>query len=399
MLPRMLQSVISSIKKRYLYMDKWIALCVLGLIMTSLIMVYSATMYLIEEGNNPAPFGYLMRQWMGVVAGGILALIAMYIPFHWYQNRLVIWGIQIALVLALIYVLRSGTSGGGAQSWIPIAGVRFQPSEFSKMSFIFLGSHLLMYFSREVRLANERARLIERWLPSGLIGMTVLLIGLQPDVGMVLILFALLLLMLIVNARDTSISKLASFGAVALVIATYVFVYFASDKLLETGDFRLQRFGSFINPFKVAQGAGYQLIGAYLAFSRGGWFGVGIGQGITKQLELPAGHTDFILAVIGEELGYIGVLVVLILLFTIVIRLFFWAHKSKHFFNRCVLSGFGVLFFVQVMVNVGGVAGLMPLTGVTLPFVSYGGSSMMASVLAIAVAQRFIIEENQLKGA
>ena len=158
---------------------------------------------------------------------------------------------------------------------------------------------------------------------------------------------------------------------------------------------RWWRLGSFVNPFNDAKKAGFQLIGAYLAFSRGDWFGVGIGQGITKQTDLPAGHTDFILAVVGEELGLIGVIVLLGLIFAMIIRILVWAYRSQDYFRRSVLSGMGILFLLQVLINVGGIAGLIPLTGVTLPFVSYGGSSMMVSVLAIGIVQIFIMAEKR----
>ena len=142
--------------------------------------------------------------------------------------------------------------------------------------------------------------------------------------------------------------------------------------------------------------AGYQLVTAYIAICRGCLFGRGIGHSLTKQEGLPAGHTDYILAVIGEESGLVGLVVVVLLLSALIFLCFRWAAKSQDTFRRAVFTGIGCLLLVQTTLNIGGVSGLVPLTGVTLPFVSYGGTSMVLTMMLVGVLQVRIIEEKRV---
>lgn len=387
---------ILNIKKYYHGMDGWL-LAIVGLIIVfGLVMVYSSTMYLYEGSMlNPNPMSYLIKQVMGIGVGIFLFLGVASIPFKKLINFNNILFVSIGIVLALIFVQFFGEERNGARSWIAFGPFDLQPSEFGKLSIVLLWSSVIEFLNREQRQIHECLKVPRVATPSVIIGVSIILIFAQPDIGMFIMLLGLLFMMLIINTEGrlwNTFLYIIIAGAFAIV---HLIGHVLGDFFMNQANPRWWRLGSFVNPFNDAKKAGFQLIGAYLAFSRGDWFGVGIGQGITKQTDLPAGHTDFILAVVGEELGLIGVIVLLGLIFAMIIRILVWAYRSQDYFRRSVLSGMGILFLLQVLINVGGIAGLIPLTGVTLPFVSYGGSSMMVSVLAIGIVQIFIMAEKR----
>ncbi|MCW6676557.1 FtsW/RodA/SpoVE family cell cycle protein [Aerococcaceae bacterium NML180378] len=369
------------------------------IIIFGLVMVYSTTIFY-ADGTvaRSFPIGHLFKQVVAVIIGsvGLFALLLVHVKHYGDYKTLML--VHWTLTLILLVTVGWGTINKGAKSWLALGTFNFQVSEFTKISIMLLMSNIIYYTYREYRAIKGVWRDNRVWGPTVSIVVAMVLIGVQPDLGMLIIITGTMFTMLIVNRFGTKFN----IALYVVIIGVYGFLQVLAWKLGDlfsrTGMYQLKRLGSFIDPFKYAEDAGYQLTRAYIAFSRGGWFGVGIGQGLTNRAQLPERHTDFILAIVVEETGFVGACVLLGLLFALIIRLFLWAYKSKNFYHRCVLSGAGTLYLVQTLVNVGGALGLLPLTGVTLPFVSYGGSSMIMCLLLMGVAQRIIIaEKNQME--
>ncbi|MCW6674515.1 FtsW/RodA/SpoVE family cell cycle protein [Aerococcaceae bacterium NML171108] len=369
------------------------------IIIFGLVMVYSTTIFY-ADGTvaRSFPIGHLFKQVVAVIIGsvGLFALLLVHVTRYGDYKTLML--VHWTLTLILLVTVGWGTINKGAKSWLALGTFNFQVSEFTKISIMLLMSNIIYYTYREYRAIKGVWRDNRVWGPTVSIVVAMVLIGVQPDLGMLIIITGTMFTMLIVNRFGTKFN----IALYVVIIGVYGFLQVLAWKLgglfSRTGMYQLKRLGSFVNPFEYAEDAGYQLTRAYIAFSRGGWFGVGIGQGLTNRAQLPERHTDFILAIVVEETGFVGACVLLGLLFALIIRLFLWAYKSKNFYHRCVLSGAGILYLVQMLVNVGGALGLLPLTGVTLPFVSYGGSSMIMCLLLMGVAQRIIIaEKNQME--
>ncbi|MCW6679613.1 FtsW/RodA/SpoVE family cell cycle protein [Aerococcaceae bacterium NML130460] len=369
------------------------------IIIFGLVMVYSTTIFY-ADGTvaRSFPIGHLFKQVVAVIIGsvGLFALLLVHVKRYGDYKTLML--VHWTLTLILLVTVGWGTINKGAKSWLALGTFNFQVSEFTKISIMLLMSNIIYYTYREYRAIKGVWRDNRVWGPTVSIVVAMVLIGVQPDLGMLIIITGTMFTMLIVNRFGTKFN----IALYVVIIGVYGFLQVLAWKLGDlfsrTGMYQLKRLGSFVDPFKYAEDAGYQLTRAYIAFSRGGWFGVGVGQGLTNRAQLPERHTDFILAIVVEETGFVGACVLLGLLFALIIRLFLWAYKSKNFYHRCVLSGAGILYLVQMLVNVGGALGLLPLTGVTLPFVSYGGSSMIMCLLLMGVAQRIIIaEKNQME--
>ncbi|MCW6681460.1 FtsW/RodA/SpoVE family cell cycle protein [Aerococcaceae bacterium NML160702] len=369
------------------------------IIIFGLVMVYSTTIFY-ADGTvaRSFPIGHLFKQVVAVIIGsvGLFALLLVHVKRYGDYKTLML--VHWTLTLILLVTVGWGTINKGAKSWLALGTFNFQVSEFTKISIMLLMSNIIYYTYREYRAIKGVWRDNRVWGPTVSIVVAMVLIGVQPDLGMLIIITGTMFTMLIVNRFGTKFN----IALYVVIIGVYGFLQVLAWKLGDlfsrTGMYQLKRLGSFVDPFEYAEDAGYQLTRAYIAFSRGGWFGVGIGQGLTNRAQLPERHTDFILAIVVEETGFVGACVLLGLLFALIIRLFLWAYKSKNFYHRCVLSGAGILYLVQMLVNVGGALGLLPLTGVTLPFVSYGGSSMIMCLLLMGVAQRIIIaEKNQME--
>ena len=394
------QHFLAQIRYNFSRMDWWILLIVGLLSVYSLIMVYSSTQYLLENGATvPTPLHYLSRQMFGIGLGLAVSAVAICLPYRLYIEPFWLF-VANGLIAFLILLTRFiGVSGGGARSWLSFMGLNFQPGELAKIGLILLMGILCVKSRREVLLTKERwfANMdYESVISIGLMLLDLVLIFAQPDMGMFMIISATLLLVALALIMNSKTQKVVLLILAGLGIGLITWIYTNADKLATSDHYQLRRFGSFVNPFKYAKAAGYQLVNAYIAISRGGLFGRGIGHSLTKQEGLPAGHTDYILAVIGEESGLVGLVVVVLLLSALIFLCFRWAAKSQDTFRRAVFTGVGCLLLVQSSLNIGGVSGLVPLTGVTLPFVSYGGTSMVLTMMLVGVLQVMIIEEKRV---
>ncbi|WP_338488485.1 FtsW/RodA/SpoVE family cell cycle protein [Ruoffia tabacinasalis] len=376
--------------KNFRLIDKSIVLITTLLVVIGLISVFSATMY----GN---PISAITTQSLSVVIGVTIIGIMLVVPFELLKNIRLILFMMVILIVLLIYTLATQESVWGATSWFLVLGVSFQPSEFVKVIGILVISWLIKYYDREVILTKRK---LPNWINVNNAAIASLVISwflilLQPDLGMLIILTATLGLIFLLTKGSLKWNVIAySVVFVGYLLLTIIGRQFG-DWLVSKDFHMFERIASFIDPFRYSSDSGYQIIQGLMAFSRGGWFGMGLGEGVSKQGALPVIESDYILANIAEELGLIGVLVVVGLLFSLIVIIYQRAAASTELYRKSVLIGVASLLLVQSVINIGGVVSILPLTGVTLPFISYGGTSMIAMLSAIGLALRMIVEEGK----
>lgn len=339
-------------------------------------MVYSASSYfsLATLGNSEY---FLYRQLAFLVLGFILAIvIANFGRSFFFKERL----LQISygmLILLLIFVLTQ-TGIKGARSWINLRFFNLQPSEFSKVILIWASA---FYYSKYKD--TQDWKLLYR-VPIGMMVLVNLLVLVQPDFGTVMI----ITLMMWLLALTTGYSKRALGISGGLFVLGYLFTFLPISIIQYVPfikSYQVGRFLSFHNPWDDTSGVGYQSIQGFLALARGGLSGTGLATSIQKTGFLPEAHTDFILAIVGEELGFFMVWLVLIVLFFLIIYIIWKALSCRSSFARYICLGVGIFLLVQSSVNIGALLGLAPITGVPLPFLSYGGSSLIVSSIAIGM--------------
>ncbi|MEI2379717.1 FtsW/RodA/SpoVE family cell cycle protein, partial [Priestia megaterium] len=312
--------------------------------------------------------------------GFILFTLAAIVPYKIYQEKAVLKFLLGVAISLLILVLAFGHTAGNAQSWFKIGPIAIQPLEITKLTLII---YLAAVFANKQEYINDLKRSI---LPPMVVVLFIcFLIILQPDYGgALLILGTVAAIVLCSGISKKSILKISLLGLIGtLVMLAVLLVTGNMDLLFSPG--RLARFTGFLHPFENQQGDGYQLVNSYVAIGNGGILGMGLGQGIQKTGYLPESHTDFIMAIIAEELGFWGVLLVLGLLFFIIFKGLKTAIKCRDPFGALLAIGISVMIAVQVFVNLGAVTGLLPITGVTLPFISFGGSSLTLLMLAAGI--------------
>ena len=279
-------------------------------------------------------------------------------------------------LVSLLAVLFFGTNVRGTTGWFVVGGFSFQPAELAKAAVIIMLGYIVANFGRRFE------RPLFFYGTAGIVSLPVLLIFFQPDLGSALLIISIWLgVMLLVGARWTHLLVLA-LSAVALVAFSWFFLF---------QDYQKDRLLTFVNPTSDPLGAGYNVNQSLIAVGAGKWWGRGLGFGSQSQLRfLPEAQTDFVFSVIGEELGFAGVVILLLLFSAVCWRLLRLAQNTDSDFSSVVASGIAILFFVQFVVNVGAGLGVLPVTGVTLPFVSYGGSSLLINFFLLGVAQSLI---------
>lgn len=376
------------IVKNFKHIDKSVILITTILVVIGLISVFSASMYI-----NPS--GFITTQIISVIIGILIILLMIVIPYEFFENIWFIMGVMGLLVVILIYVLLTQDSIFGAASWLGVFGFSFQPSEFVKVVSILVVSWLIKYSERELILSKQNLPSWINKLAIGLLISSVGLIILQPDIGMVIIIGGTWGLIFLLTKGSLKMNIIAySTLLIGYLLLTIVGRQFG-DWLVSQDFHMFERLASFIDPFRYSSDSGYQIIQGLMAFSRGGLFGMGLGQGVSKQGILPVIESDYILANIGEELGLLGVLVVISLLFSLIVILYQRAASSSDIYRKSILIGVASLLLIQSLINIGGVVSVLPLTGVTLPFISYGGTSMIAMLSSIGLALRMIIEDRK----
>ena len=344
--------------------DKILLMMVFLIFAVGIATIYSAT----KSRNLPIAESFLFRQvsWMGI--GVVLLAITISISYQRFIDiAYIVYGINVIL-LALVLIL--GHARLGAQRWFSIAGFAFQPSEFIKLSLILALSNYV------AEKKDSMSELRNMTVPLILLGIPFLLVLLQPDLGTALLLVPIFFTIMVVSgARLKYLGMMILTGLAALP----VFWHFLRD-------YQRQRLLVFIDPNVDPLGAGYTIIQSKIAVGSGGLFGKGWLSGTQNQLNfLPERHTDFIFSVIGEEWGFLGAIVLLLIYFFIVKRAFNIAALTSDLYGKTIASGIAVMIGLQVVINIAMTIGLMPVVGIPLPLVSYGGSSLIATVIAIGL--------------
>ena len=356
----------------------WISL---GLMLVGLVMVTSAS-FPISVRYTGQPLHFMLRHAIFLFLALCAAAVVVQIPMKkWFQYS---HYLLILSAVLLVVVLVAGKSVNGASRWIPLGLFNLQPAEVAKLAlFMFMSSYL-------VRKQDEvRSTFFGGFGKPILVFGTfaVLLLG-QPDLGtMVVMLVTLFGMLFIAGAKLTQFLALVAAGIGAVVL------------LILAEPYRMRRVTSFWDPWENPYGSGYQLTQSLMAFGRGDWFGQGLGNSIQKLAYLPEAHTDFVFAVVAEELGFIGVTLVLILIFSLVLKAMFIgkrAFENKEHFGGYMAFSIGIWFAFQTLINVGAAAGMVPTKGLTLPLISYGGSSLIIMSVAVSILIR-IDHECRLK--
>lgn len=393
-IPRVLNYIDLQVEKIKFGLDWPLFLSTLALIIIGLVMVFSATTSIGVNGEVTDPVGHFQTQLISAALGFFIGAVMFFIPSNFFKEYQVIRAGLLLILGLLIYVYFFGIEAGGAKSWMAIGGFSFQPSEFLKLAVIFAISWILVQTERIPNLTKDKYQKKDTIWLYGLLFISIILVIIQSDYGMTLIVFATGILLVSLSIWSIKLNLIGFIGVLVLIVAVSVLVQLF---LGDAGDDRfyiLNRIISYVDPFKYADTFGFQLIQGYQAIVNGGLFGRGLGQSLMKHDgRLPAAENDFILAILIEEFGIVGGITVLSLFFFIIFRLIWWSTNSTDSYRSKVLLGIGILLFIQVCVNVGGMLGLIPLSGVTLPFISEGGSSMLMYMMTLSIALRAIIEE------
>ncbi|ACZ78363.1 cell division protein FtsW [Dickeya parazeae] len=361
--------------------DRTLLWLTLGLAVIGFVMVTSASMPVGQRlASDPFLFAKRDALYLGLAFG--LSLVTMRVPMEVWQRYSVVL-LLVSMVMLLI-VLVVGSSVNGASRWISLGPLRIQPAELSKLSlFCYLSSYM-------VRKVDEvRNNFWGFCKPMGVMVVLAVLLLAQPDLGTVVVLFITTLAMLFLAG-----AKLWQFLA---IIGCGIF---AVALLIIAEPYRVRRVTSFWNPWDDPFGSGYQLTQSLMAFGRGELWGQGLGNSILKLEYLPEAHTDFIFSILGEELGYIGVVLALLMIFFVAFRAMSIGRRALEIDQR--FSGFlacsiGIWFSFQTLVNVGAAAGMLPTKGLTLPLISYGGSSLLIMSTAIVLLLRIDYETRLTK--
>lgn len=393
------------IEKRHL-LNYSILIPYLILSIIGLIVVYSTTSALaIQSGVS----SIRMVRTQGLFFILSLLTIALIYKFslNFLRNKKVL-AIIIFIEVILLLLSRFVTDTvNGAHGWLTIpGGFSIQPAEYLKVILVW---YLALIFSKrqdEIRDYDYQALTHNEWIPRNLTDwrwLTLILIGIvaiMPDLGNATILALTVLIMITASGVGyrwfTSLLGLVVSGSAIILGSIWIIGVDRVAKIPVFG-YVAKRFSAFFNPFNDLTGAGHQLANSYYAMSNGGWFGLGLGNSIEKQGYLPEAHTDFVFAIVIEELGFVGASLILALLFFLILRIILVGIRAKNPFNSMMAIGIGGMMLVQTFINIGGISGLIPSTGVTFPFLSQGGNSLWVLSVAIAFVLNIDASEKRLR--
>jgi cell division protein FtsW len=352
---------------RKLAPDKWLFVATTGLTLFGVVMVYSASavMALRENGNQ---YYYVIKQGAWVAIGFVVMLLAMQFNYQQLKSRRIVYGLLILSTLALMAVF-AFSSSNGAHRWLKFQGLSVQPSELSKLTLaIFLAGFL-------EKRAGEEGDFWRTFVPCGAVtAWLAMLVVIEPDFGTALML--VLIFTVVVFTAGARLSHLAVAAAPAFLVAASLLIFVP---------WRLKRLITFLNPWADQLGSGFQVVQSLIAIGSGGPNGLGFAQGKQKMLFLPFAHSDFIFAVIAEELGLVGALAVVA-----VFGLFLWrglraALLAPDRFGMLLSLGIVTSIVAQALFNISVVLSLVPTKGIPLPFISYGGSSLVPTLAAVGI--------------
>ncbi|WP_031574009.1 cell division peptidoglycan polymerase FtsW [Streptococcus parasanguinis] len=393
------------IEKRHL-LNYSILIPYLILSIIGLIVVYSTTSALaIQSGVS----SIRMVRTQGLFFILSLLTIALIYKFslNFLRNKKVLAFVIFIEVILLILSRFITDTVNGAHGWLTIpGGFSIQPAEYLKVILVW---YLALIFSKrqdEIRDYDYQALTHNEWIPRNLNDwrwLTLILIGIvviMPDLGNATILALTVLIMITASGVGyrwfTSLLGLVV-GVSSIVLGSIWIIGVDRVAKIPVFGYVAKRFSAFFNPFNDLSGAGHQLANSYYAMSNGGWFGLGLGNSIEKQGYLPEAHTDFVFAIVIEELGFVGASLILALLFFLILRIILVGIRAKNPFNSMMAIGIGGMILVQTFINIGGISGLIPSTGVTFPFLSQGGNSLWVLSVAIAFVLNIDASEKRAK--
>ncbi|OGA34754.1 MAG: cell division protein FtsW [Betaproteobacteria bacterium RIFCSPLOWO2_12_FULL_62_13b] len=365
--------------------DELLLWALAGLLMLGLVMVYSASIATAEGSKFTGyqPTYYLMRHGIFIAVGLAAGAFAFSVPVQTWQNYAPWLFMAGALLLILVLIPGVGREVNGSQRWLSLYIINLQPSELMKLCAVLYAA------SYTVRKSKDKDTFVKAFWPMFAV---MLLVGFlllsEPDMGAFVVILAIALCMLWLGGFN---GKVFAALLLALPLAFAALIYFSP--------YRMQRVISFMDPWSDPFGKGYQLSHALIAFGRGEWFGVGLGGSVEKLFYLPEAHTDFLVAVIAEELGLVGIAAVIALFALLVVRAFQIGRHAAFLernFSALAAQGIGVWLGVQAMINIGVNMGVLPTKGLTLPFLSFGGSGLVVNCIAAAVLLRVDYENRRI---
>lgn len=358
--------------------DPWLLLSALSLVAIGFLMIASASME-VAGMRYDSPFYFTVRHFIYILLGVIAAGAAFFAPSRFWQRTSPAWLALAVLLLVLVLIPGVGREVNGSSRWIPLGPINLQASELAKLFMIF---YLSGYLVR--RLDEVRTRWSGFIKPCAVVAVFIVLLLAEPDFGATVVVIGTMMGMIFLSGM-----RLSQFSVVIAVTVAAVAAVAISQP------YRVQRLVTFLDPWADPFGSGYQLAQAQIAFGRGEWFGLGLGNSVQKLFYLPEAHTDFIFSVMAEELGVIGAIAVVLLFAILVARIFYLGHRSEsmgRYFQAYCCFGIGFVFAGQALINIGVNVGLLPTKGLTLPLVSYGGSSLIVSLVMIAILCRIQLE-------
>jgi cell division protein FtsW len=357
--------------------DPWLWSAAAALILLGLMMVLNTTYFLgLDKTGNP--FYFFERQLFNLGVG--LVMMTLVAQFSLRGLRAIAFPLMLmALIMSLaVWIPGLGIVRGGARRWLRLGPILLEPSEMLKLAAVFFLARYLSHYQEKLGLPKYLLPVL------AITGVLALIVLKQPDFGAAVMLTLLLFTMLFVAGAQPK--HLAAAGGVAILALAVQ----AGHKA-----YRMRRLSAFLDPWRTARGSGFQLIQSFIAFGSGGGWGVGLGASRQKMFYLPQAHNDFVFAVIGEEFGVAGALVVIALFITILIRGMRIARNEADCFGSLLAVGLTALISLQAFVNMAVVTGLVPTKGLPLPFLSYGGTSMVVSLTALgmlmALARRAVM--------
>lgn len=376
------------------YLDYWLLVPYLILSIFGIVMVYSASAD-IGTQNGGSPGSYLVKQAIYVVLGLMILTVMVLMNLQKLRDKTVLKYAGYVALGSLFLLLVMGQTINGAAGWFHVGPVSIQPAEFVKF-------YLIIWLANVIAQRQDRIQLEGWWVTMrhpliiccGIVG----LILLQPDLGGATINGAIIFVMILASGFNSRLAKTIFVGAFFIIVGVFFPILIKISELgFAKNVYQLQRIVAFVNPFEHSQSVGQQLVNSYYALSNGGIFGVGWGNSIQKTGYLPEPNTDFIMAILAEELGLITALAVIMLLFVIILRTTLVGVRSNSTYQALICYGAATYLTVQTLFNLGGVLGMLPITGVTFPFISYGGSSTWTLALVLGLVMNISARQKRYR--
>lgn len=358
----------AAVKKEDKLPDIILLLVTLILVTVGTAMIYSSSSIIALEKFKDGQY-FLKKQLFFVFVGLTFMIIMTRIPYTQLRKWAYPGMILSFIFLSMLLIPHLGMKRGGATRWLNLGGFSFQVTEMVKIAIVIFLAHLLTRKAHQLKDFSKGVL-----VPLVITSIIILLILLEPDFGTAVIIATILLLMLCIAGSQIKhlLFLIAAFIPVGVLLIFYK-------------GYRITRLTAFLDPWKDADNTGFQIIQSLLSFGSGGAFGVGIGDGMQKLFYLPEPHTDFILSIIAEESGFIGVAIVIVMFAIFAFRGFMIALKAPDLFGTLLASGLTMVIALEAFINIAGVMGLIPLKGLVLPFLSYGGTAFIMTMTAVGI--------------